>query len=218
VHGTIEVVTMEEKPRLRGVFHEWAFFGSLGAAALLLVLAGGTREVVASSVYVAALAAMFGASALYHRISWAPGARAWLRRLDHSTIFLFIAGTYTPFALLALRGTLGWVLLTIAWAGAMAGMLLSLLWIGAPKWVAALVYIALGWAGVVAAPQLLVRAGVAVVALVAIGGIAYTLGAVAYATHRPNPWPRTLGYHEIFHLLVIAAAAAQFVAVALVVA
>jgi hemolysin III len=211
-------VTAPVKPRLRGVLHEWAFFVSLGAAALLVVLAAGAREVVASSVYVAALAAMFGASALYHRVTWAPRARAWLRRLDHSTIFLFIAGTYTPFALLALRGTLGWVLLTVVWVGAVAGVLVSLFWIGAPKWVAALVYIGLGWAGVVAAPQLLARAGVAVVALVAIGGIAYTLGAVAYATHRPNPWPRTLGYHEIFHLLVIAAAAAQFVAVALVVA
>jgi hemolysin III len=200
------------------VFHEWAFFASLGAAALLLVLAGGVREAVASSVYVAALAALFGVSALYHRVTWSPPVRAWMRRLDHSTIFLFIAGTYTPFALLAIQGTLGWVVLTVVWAGAVFGMLLSLAWIGAPKWLAAIVYLALGWAGVLAAPQLFSGAGVAAATLVAVGGVLYTIGAVAYATKRPDRWPATFGYHELFHVLVVAAATVQFIAVALVVA
>jgi hemolysin III len=211
-------VIAAERPRLRGVFHEWAFFASIGAAGLLLVLAGTAREAVASAVYVAALAAMFGASALYHRITWSPPVRAWMRRLDHSTIFLFIAGTYTPFALLAVEGTLGWVVLVVVWAGAVAGMLLSLAWIGAPKWLAVVVYLALGWVGVVASPQLVSGAGVAAATLVAVGGVLYTVGAVAYATKRPNRWPHTFGYHELFHVLVVAAAAVQFVAVALVVA
>jgi hemolysin III len=210
-------MTTVQRPRLRGVFHEWAFFLSLGAAGLLLVLAGTAREAVAASVYVAALAAMFGASALYHRVTWSPPVRAWMRRLDHSTIFLFIAGTYTPFALLAVGGTLGWAVLGVVWAGALAGMLLSLAWIGAPKWLAAIVYLALGWVGVIVTPQLVSGAGVAAAVLVAVGGVLYTIGAVAYATKRPNRWPSTFGYHELFHVLVVAAAAVQFVAVALVV-
>jgi hemolysin III len=206
------------KPRLRGVFHEWAFFVSVGAAGLLLVLAAGARETVASAIYVGALAALFGVSALYHRVSWSPPVRAWMRRLDHSTIFLFIAATYTPFALLAIKGSLGWTMLTVAWAGAVAGMVLSLAWIGAPKWLAAIVYLALGWVGVVAAPQLISGAGVAAATLVAVGGLLYTVGAIAYALKRPNRWPLTFGYHELFHVLVVAAASMQFVAVALVVA
>ncbi len=207
----------EIRPRLRGVFHEWAFFASLGAAALLLVLAGSAREAVASSIYVAALAALFGVSALYHRITWSPPVRRWMRRLDHSTIFVFIAGTYTPFALLAVDGWLSWTVLSVVWAGAAAGMLLSLVWIGAPKWLAAGVYLALGWVGVLAAPQLFSGAGVAAATLVAIGGVLYTVGAIAYATKRPNRWPTTFGYHELFHVLVVVAAALQFIAVALVV-
>src|SRR5262245_22147475 len=207
------------KPRLRGVFHEWAFFAALGAAGLLMVLAAGVEEHVAVAVDVAALAPMFGASALYHRIQWESAeVRAWMRRLDHSMIFLFIAGTYTPFALLAFDGSTTLVVLVVVWAGAALGLLLTLVWIDAPKWLAAIVYIALGWAGVLAAPDLFSGAGVAAATLCAVGGVLYTLGAIAYATRRPNPWPLTFGYHEVFHVLVVAAAAVQFVAVALVVA
>jgi len=212
------VVTADVKPRLRGVFHEWAFFASLGAASVLFVLSRGAREAVASSIYVAALVVMFGASALYHRVTWSPPVRAWMRRLDHSTIFLFIAGTYTPFALLAVGGTLSWVMLSVAWAGAVIGVLLSLAWVGAPKWLAVIVYLALGWVGVVAAPRLISHAGIAATVLIAVGGILYTVGAIAYATKWPDRWPRTFGYHELFHVLVVAAAAVQFVAVVLVVA
>ncbi len=206
------------RPRLRGVFHEWAFFASLGAAALLIMLASGGREVVASSVYVTALAVMFGASALYHRVIWAPGVRAWLRRVDHSTIFLFIAGSYTPFALLVVDGWLSWAVLGVVWAGALAGVLLSVAWVDSPKWLHATVYLALGWVGVVLAPNLFSRAGIAAATLVVVGGVLYTSGAIAYAAKRPDPWPRFFGYHEIFHVLVVAAAAMQFVAIALVVA
>jgi hemolysin III len=211
-------VTLPARPLFRGVFHEWAFFASLGAAVLLIVLAAGAREVVAACVYVGALAAMFGASALYHRVTWAPDVRAWLRRVDHSTIFLFIAGTYTPFALLVVDGWLSWTVLGVVWAGAVAGVLLSIAWIDSPKWLHATVYLALGWVGVVVAPDLFSGAGIAAATLVLAGGLLYTTGALAYATKRPNPWPRHFGYHEIFHVLVVAAAATQFVAVALVVA
>lgn len=211
-------MTAYARPRLRGVFHEWAFFASLGAAALLIVLARGGREVVAVSVYVAALATMFGASALYHRVIWAPGPRAWLRRVDHSTIFVFIAGSYTPFALLVMDGWLSWTVLVVVWAGAVAGVLLSVAWVDSPKWLHASVYLALGWVGVVLAPNLFSEAGIAAATLVVVGGVLYTSGAVTYAAKRPDPWPRFFGYHEIFHVLVVGAAAVQFVAIALVVA
>ena len=211
-------MTVPARPLFRGVFHEWAFFASLGAAVVLIMLAAGAREVVAACVYAGALAAMFGASALYHRVTWAPDVRAWLRRVDHSTIFLFIAGTYTPFALLVVDGWLSWTVLGVVWAGAVAGVLLSIAWIDSPKWLHATVYLALGWVGVVVAPDLFSGAGIEAATLVLAGGILYTTGALAYATKRPNPWPRYFGYHEIFHVLVVAAAATQFVAVALVVA
>ena len=212
-----EVASLE-RPRLRGVFHEWAFFAALGGAGLLLVLAAGARETVAAAVYVAALAAMFGASALDHRVTWRPEVRRWMRRLDHSTIFLFIAGTYTPFSLLVLGGTLGWAVFGVAWAGAAAGLVLTLAWIHAPKWLTGVVYVTLGWVGVVAGPRIFSGAGIAAATLVLVGGVLYTVGAVIYAARRPDPWPATFGYHEIFHLLVVAAAAVQFVAVAIVVA
>jgi hemolysin III len=161
---------------------------------------------------------MFGASALYHRGRWrSMRVRTWLRRLDHSAIFLLIAGTYTPFALLAFHGVIADLVLVVVWCGAAAGLLLNLLWIDAPEWVAAIVYLALGWVGVATLPQLFTQAGVAAGVLVIVGGALYTLGAIGYALGRPNPWPSVFGFHEIFHILVIAAAATQFVAVALVV-
>jgi hemolysin III len=185
---------------------------------VLVALADGTAARVSAWVYAAALAAMFGASALYHRITWrSPSVRAWMRRLDHSAIFLLIAGTYTPFAVLAFEGLLADAILVIVWAGAAAGLVLNLLWIHAPKWLVAIVYVALGWVGVVTLPQMLENAGVAATVLVLVGGAFYTAGAVVYALRRPNPAPAVFGYHEIFHLLVIAAAIAQFVGVAWVV-
>ena len=202
------------KPRLRGVFHQYAFYVALVAGVVIVALADSARELFATWVYAAALAAMFGVSALYHRVDWkSVRARTWMRRLDHSTILLLIAGTYTPFALLAFEGRVADVILIVVWVGAAAGLVLNLAWVDAPKWLTALVFIALGWVGVVAVPELF-DLGIAPAVLVVVGGALYTLGAVAYALKRPNPAPATFGYHEVFHLLVIGAAAAHFVAIA----
>jgi hemolysin III len=206
------------KPRLRGVFHQWAFFAAVAAGVVLVALADGLRERLATWVYAVALAAMFGASAVYHRVDWrTPARRAWARRLDHSTIFLFIAGTYTPFALLAFEGALAQVVLVAVWAGAVLGLAVNLCWIDAPKWIGAIAYLAVGWVGVIAAPQLFSSLGIAAAVLVVVGGLLYTLGAVVYAVHWPDPFPTTFGFHELFHVLVVAAAVVQFVAVSLVV-
>jgi hemolysin III len=211
-------VDVELKPRLRGVFHEYAFYAAVVAGTVLVALSDSMRELVATWIYATALAAMFGVSALYHRVDWrSPRVRTWMRRLDHSTILLLIAGTYTPFALLAFDGRVAEVILIVVWAGAAAGLVLNLAWVDAPKWLTALVFLALGWVGVVALPEML-DVGVAPAVLIFVGGGLYTLGALAYALKRPNPIPGTLGYHEIFHLLVIGAALVHFVAIAAFVA
>jgi hemolysin III len=203
-----------EKPRLRGVFHQYAFYVAVVAGVIIVALSDSGRELVATWIYAAALAAMFGVSALYHRVDWRSARmRTWMRRLDHSTILLLIAGTYTPFALLAFDGVVADAVLVTVWAGAAAGLVLNLAWIDAPKWLVAVVFVALGWVGVIAFPQML-DLGLAPAALILAGGALYTLGAITYALRRPNPVPKVLGYHEIFHLLVIAAAAAHFVAIA----
>jgi len=209
---------LQSTPRLRGVFHQYAFFAAVAAGVTLVVLAEGARARFAVTVYAAALAAMFGTSALYHRRPWrSPRARAWARRVDHSMIFVFIAGTYTPFALLAFSGAIPAIVLACVWTGAALGVVLNVSWIDAPKWVTAPVYLLVGWVGVIAAPQLFTQVNVASAVLVTIGGVFYTLGALAYATHWPDPFPATFGFHEVFHVLVLVAAAAQFVAVSLVV-
>ena len=203
------------KPRLRGVSHEWAFFVSLVLGTGLILAADTTKSTLAVAIYAVSLSALFGTSALYHRVNWKrPGARRWMRRLDHSMIFLLIAGTYTPFALLVLNGTLSTAILIAVWAGALAGTIVEMIWIEAPKWVTAIIYLTLGWVAVVAFPELWSDLGVAGTLLVAAGGLLYTVGAVVYATQRPNPYPAVFGYHEVFHALTIAAAAAQFAAIA----
>ncbi len=202
------------KPRLRGVFHQYAFYVALVAGTVIVALADSVRELLATWTYAAALTAMFGVSALYHRVEWkSTRVRTWMRRLDHSTILLLIAGTYTPFALLAFDGWVADVILIVVWSGAAAGLVLNLAWVDAPKWLTAFVFIALGWVGVVALPEML-ELGVAPAVLVFVGGGLYTLGALTYAFRRPNPAPATFGYHEIFHVLVIAAAATHFIAIA----
>jgi hemolysin III len=205
-------------PRLRGVFHQYAFFGALAAGVTLVVLADGYLERLAVWVYVVALAAMFGASALYHRFPWrSAAARLRARRLDHAMIFVLIAGTYTPFALLEFDRVLGIVVLSVVWGGAAFGLALELIWINSPRWLSAVAYLAVGWIGVIAAPQLFSAVGAAAAVLLIVGGALYTVGALAYAVGWPNPLPRIIGFHEVFHLLVVAAAVSQFVAVALVV-
>jgi hemolysin III len=203
------------KPKLRGVSHEWAFFVSLGLGTALIVAAKTPKATLAVAVYAVSLSALLGTSALYHRVDWKrPNVRRWMRRLDHSMIFFLIAGTYTPFALLVLNGWLADAVLVVVWIGAIAGAIVEMVWIDHPKWVAALIYLSLGWVAVLAFPGLWSQMGVAGTLLVAAGGLLYTAGAVVYATQRPNPSPRVFGYHEVFHALVIAAAAAQFAAVA----
>jgi len=203
------------KPKLRGVSHEWAFFISLFLGAGLIVAARSPRATLAVTIYAVSLSALLGTSALYHRVNWKrSNVRRWMRRLDHSMIFFLIAGTYTPFALLVLDGPLADAILTVVWLGAFAGALVEMLWIEHPKWVAALIYLSLGWVAVAAFPELWTAMGATGTLLVAAGGLLYTAGAIVYATQCPDPSPRVFGYHEVFHLFVIAAAMAHFFAIA----
>ncbi len=209
------MVTLPSKPRMRGVLHQWAFFVAIVAGAALVAAAPPGRATLATAIYAFTVVGLFGVSALYHRVNWSSiAARRWMRRLDHSMIFLVIAGTYTPFALLALHGSLATAILIVVWAGAFGGIVLNLVWIDAPRWVTALVYVALGWVAVIAFPSLFDALGVTATALVAAGGVLYTLGALVYALRRPDPAPTVFGYHEIFHALVVAAAALQYAVVA----
>lgn len=203
------------KPKLRGVSHEWAFFISLFLGAGLIIAAKTPKATLAVAIYAVSLSALLGTSALYHRVNWTrPNVRRWMRRLDHSMIFFLIAGTYTPFALLVLNGPLADAILVVVWIGAIAGAIVEMVWIEHPKWVAALIYLSLGWVAVISFPELWNSMGTTGTLLVAGGGLLYTAGAVVYATQRPNPNPRVFGYHEVFHLFVILAAAAHFAAIA----
>ena len=198
------------KPRLRGVLHEWAFFAAIPLGVVLGLVAETPRSRVAAAVFAASVAAMFGASAVYHRVTWTPSRRRWMRRLDHAGIYGLIAGTYTPFGLLVLTGEWRIAVLAIVWSGAAVAIALKFLWADAPKWLAAVTGVALGWVGVVVFPQLLAKTGLAASMLVLVGGLCYTLGALVYAWRRPDPFPRTFGYHELFHALVIVAVACQY--------
>jgi hemolysin III len=209
------LVAAKRRPRFRGVLHQYAFFAALVVGVLLVVGADRGVARISAIVFAASVAVMLGVSALYHRVVWPPGPRRWIRRLDHAAIFLLIAGTYTPFGLIALDGTWRVAVLAIAWTGAFAAIVLKVAWIDAPRWVAAVLALALGWVGVVALPQILDSVGAAPLTLIAIGGAFYTAGAVIYALKRPDPIPSVFGYHELFHTLVVAAAACQYVGVAL---
>jgi hemolysin III len=211
----VETPSARVKPRLRGLSHQIAFFAALPLAVALVFEAHTTRGRVSAVVFGTSVAAMFGVSALYHRVTWSPRVRPWMRRLDHAGIYALIAGTYTPFGLLVLSGNWSVVVLAIVWTGAVAGVALKFLWVDAPKWLSAVIGVALGWVGVVAFPQILDRIGLTAALLVLAGGVAYTVGAVVYARRRPDPVPAVFGYHELFHALVIAAVACHYVAVAL---
>jgi hemolysin III len=204
------------KPRLRGVSHEWAFFISLIAGGALIAAAPSGHARIAMAIYAFSLSGLLGTSALYHRVNWRrPEIRKWMRRLDHSMIFLLIAGTVTPFALLVMSGPLADALLIAVWAGAVAGIVVELIWVDAPKWVSTIVYLAVGWIGLLGFPAIVVDAGIGAGILIAAGGVFYTTGAIVYARQRPDPNPAVFGYHEIFHVLVLAAAAAHFAAIAI---
>jgi len=205
------------RPRMRGWLHYWSFYVSLAGGATLIALAGSTVSglaALATSVYVATVLGLFGVSALYHRHTWQSStARVWMKRLDHSMIFLFIAGTYTPFSLLAMDRTTGYIVLGVVWGGAVAGVALKLLWPHAPRWLGVPIYLAVGWVAVFVLPQILHHAGVAALVLMLAGGLLYSIGAVFYATRWPNPWPSTWGHHEFFHAATVLAATCHYIAI-----
>lgn len=203
------------KPLLRGWLHLVAFGVSLVASVVLVSLVPSHRSAQAAAAYSATVVILFGVSALYHRPQWAPRPRQWLRRLDHSAIFLLIAGTYTPFAR-ELPGNVGTLLLFIVWGGALLGVFRAIFWVKAPKPFIACTYLLLGWTAVWYLPDLYRAFGPSVMGWLGAGGALYSIGAVFYALRRPDPWPRVFGYHELFHALVIAAAACHFVAVSAV--
>jgi hemolysin III len=212
--GSAIAEALPVKPRLRGVLHQYAFFVSLAFGVGLILAASDGRARVAASIYAVAVSALLGTSALYHRVTWRPRARRWMRRLDHSMIFVLIAGTYTPVALLALKGALASTILIVLWVGALGGVVFKLAWIDAPKWLFALVYVILGLVTAAVFGELPARIGWLGATGLAAGGLLYVIGAVIYASGKPNPWPKVFGYHEVFHTLVLAAAALHYAVIA----
>lgn len=201
------------KPRLRGVLHQWAFVTAVVAGAVLVGLAPGGRATWAAAVYGLCLAALFGTSALYHRVGWRARGRAVMRRLDHSMIFVFIAGSYTPFALLVLRGGTATAVLAGVWIGAVVGVASRVAFTSAPRLTTVPLYVALGWVAAFTVPQLIRHGGIAPFVLLCVGGAAYTVGGLVYATRRPDPAPAVFGYHELFHLMTLVAAVCHYIAV-----
>jgi hemolysin III len=211
--GTIGVVDAV-KPRLRGLLHAGAFLAAVPLGVLLVLKADTSLARIAAFVFALSVVTMFGASALYHSPNWPERRRRWLRRLDHVGIYGLIAGTYTTFGLLVLDGAWRTVVLAIVWSGALVAAVLKLAWLDGPQWLSAVIGVALGWVGVVVAPQLVEEIGLGGMSLVLAGGLAYTAGALVYAFRRPDPYPAVFGFHEVFHVLVIAAVACQYTAVA----
>ncbi|HEY3079366.1 MAG TPA: hemolysin III family protein [Chloroflexota bacterium] len=201
------------RPRLRGTSHLLAFGASLLTGPLLLAVAPSGAARLATGVYALSLSALFGVSALYHRCTWTPAKRRWLRRLDHAMIFLLIAGTYTAIAGLALPRSTALPILLVVWCGALVGAALQFVSGHGARWLAVGPYVALGWTAVAVLPQLLEQLGYAGFGLLLGGAVLYTVGAFVYARRRPDPRPAVFGYHEVFHLLVIGAAAAHYATV-----
>jgi hemolysin III len=202
------------KPKLRGVFHEVAFFVSLVTGAALVVAAPTTGSTLVMLDYAVSISLLFGVSALFHRHTWGPVGRRRMRRADHSTIFIAIAGSYTAVAGIALSGWARTTVLCAVWGGALIGITLRQLWLDAPKWVIALPYVVVGWAAVAVLPQLARALGGVGFALLLAGGLAYSAGAAVYALKRPNPVPGVFGYHEVFHACTIVGATLHFVVIA----
>ena len=201
------------KPRMRGVLHQWAFPASVVAGVVLVLQADSARARIATVIYAVSVAALLGTSATYHRVEWRTvAARRRMRRLDHTMIFVLIAGTYTPFARLAMPRPTGYVVLAIVWGGALAGIALTLFWPTAPRWVGVPVYLLLGWVAVWFTKTIVHHAGWAATVLLAVGGALYSVGAVVYGLRRPDPWPTTFGYHEIFHACTAVAAICHYIA------
>ncbi len=204
-------------PRMRGWIHFWSFIGAAIAAAVLVTLAASTvsaRAAVGTAVYGVTVCGLFGVSALYHRRLWrTPQAKMWMKRLDHSMIFVFIAGSYTPFALLCMPERTGNIVLAVVWIGAALGVAVKMAWPDAPRWLGVALYLALGWVAVFVLPDLLHHAGVAALVLLLVGGLFYSLGGVTYGARWPNPWPSTFGFHEVFHAATVLAALCHYIAI-----
>jgi hemolysin III len=204
---------------MRGWLHAYAFFVAIAAGVVLCSLAAvsshrtGAAPLISCAIYSLTVCGLFGISALYHRRVWSPTGYRVMRRLDHSMIFIFIAGTYTPFCVFLLSGTTQTVILTVIWVGAVLGVGMKMITPNAPRWLSTPLYIALGWVAVAILPDILHRGGVAALVLVCVGGAFYTIGAVLYATRKPNPWPKTFGHHEFFHACTLLAAICHHIAV-----
>lgn len=213
VEARVHELAAALKPRLRGVLHEAAFAISLVTGTVLVCLAEGGRARTAAGVYAVSVALLFGTSAAYHRGTWEGRWFTVMQRLDHSMIFILIAGTYTPFALLLLEGTLRWVMLGLVWGGAVAGVVLRNALRRPARWLFTGLYLLLGWVALAVIPQLYDRGGLPVVVLLLVGGLFYSLGAIVYALRRPDPSPRWFGFHEVFHAFTLAAFATHYIAV-----
>jgi hemolysin III len=207
-------VAARVKPRFRGISHRYAFIAALLPCLLLVWGAPSGRATLASAVYAGSLLGLLGTSAVYHGIHWSPAARFWVARLDLLMIFVLIAGTYTPIAMLRLEPRLGLVVLAGMWGAALCGGILKTVWSEPPKWASAAVYVSFGSVAVLILPDVVTAIGVPATALILLGGVLYVVGAIVYGLQRPDPIPAVFGYHEMFHAFVIAGAAVHFVAIA----
>ena len=205
----------DTKPKWRGWLHAATAPLTLAAGIVLIALSPNTATRVGSSIFAASALVLFTVSAIYHRGTWSPRVWAFLRRFDHANIFLLIAGSYTPFTLLLLEGRDRTMLLTIVWVGAALGILFRIFWAGAPRWLYTPIYIALGWAAVFYFREFVANGGVAVLTLLAVGGLLYTAGGIVYGLQRPNPSPAWFGFHEVFHALTIVAFITHYVGVSI---
>ena len=223
VDDAIHTAIDEVKPHLRGWLHLATAPLTLAAGIVLVTLSPTVATRIGSTVFAVSALILFTVSAIYHRGTWSPRAHAFLKRFDHSNIFVLIAGSCTPFALLLLHGLDRWLMLGITWGGALGGVLMKVLWAGHPRWLSAPIYIALGWAPIFFFGDFIKGAGenysvgiaVAVMVLVGAGGVLYTLGGIVYGTKRPNPSPRWFGFHEVFHTFTILAFITHYVGVSL---
>lgn len=213
--GKIGDVARIVKPKLRGWLHAGMAPLATAGGIVLVALAPDTSTRIAAAIYLAASLLLFGTSAIYHRFYWGPRGDAILRRMDHANIYVFIAGTYTPLAVLLLSPRAATTLLVLVWTSAVAGLLFRLFWLSAPRWLYTALYIAMGWAALFWLPQFLTSGGAAVFTLILAGGLLYTGGAVVYARKHPDPSPTWFGYHEIFHACTILAFACHYIAISL---